>query len=399
MNNDMMKELKRFLLDIDCLSALENTTFNIFDVLKISRTEIRHSNMLAWLLNPNENHGYGHSFLSKLNSYMARADLVSDKDVFKLLTMKYSDVVVLREWQNIDILIESRDEKYVLCIENKVDSQDHSGQLDRYYNIIEEKYSDYTRIYLYLTPDGIAPLQDSNSAWGCMKYEVIIDIISTILEKKPSNTEAEKFIRSYLEMLRRETMNNYEIVKLCQEIYKEHKIALNLIYENRPDRLLNVYEVFKEWCKIKDIEGVIHWDEEKSSKSYVRFRTPFMDKLIMKSEGVSGWNTKNHYYYEISSYCDKNDDIKYAIQLSFNSANLEKENKAQIEKIIEYLQPKKPLKENWQWKTVFKCETATVKSNEILPEEFESENSIFKALDKMLEKVLKKENELLKEKP
>ena len=181
MNDHMMQELKRFLLDIDCLCALENTTFNVFDVLKISRTEIRHSNVLAWLLDPNANHGYSHNFLARLNSYLARDGFVSDKDVFKLLTMKYMDVIVLREWQNIDILIESKDEKYVLCIENKVDSQDHSGQLDKYYDIIEEKYSDYTRIYLYLTPDGIAPLQDSNSAWGCVKYEVIVDIISTTL--------------------------------------------------------------------------------------------------------------------------------------------------------------------------------------------------------------------------
>ena len=34
---------------------------NLFDILKISRTEIRHSNMLAWLLNPSENHDLGDS--------------------------------------------------------------------------------------------------------------------------------------------------------------------------------------------------------------------------------------------------------------------------------------------------------------------------------------------------
>ena len=45
--------LKNFLLDIDCLNELQPWTghFNLFDVLKISRTEIRHSNVLSWLLN------------------------------------------------------------------------------------------------------------------------------------------------------------------------------------------------------------------------------------------------------------------------------------------------------------------------------------------------------------
>lgn len=36
---------------------------NIFHALKIIQQEIRHSNFLAWLLNPKENHGLGNSFL------------------------------------------------------------------------------------------------------------------------------------------------------------------------------------------------------------------------------------------------------------------------------------------------------------------------------------------------
>lgn len=60
--------LQNFLLDIDCLDELLPWTkrFNLFDVLKISRMEIRHSNMLAWLLNPNENHGMGDAFLKAI---------------------------------------------------------------------------------------------------------------------------------------------------------------------------------------------------------------------------------------------------------------------------------------------------------------------------------------------
>lgn len=51
--------LQDFLLDIDCLKELSpwSEKFNMFDVLKISRTEIRHSNMLAWIMDPNENMG------------------------------------------------------------------------------------------------------------------------------------------------------------------------------------------------------------------------------------------------------------------------------------------------------------------------------------------------------
>ena len=65
--------LTEFLLDIDCLDELTRkaSKINIFDVLKISRTEIRHSNMLDWLLDPNENHGFGDAVLRRFIQFAA----------------------------------------------------------------------------------------------------------------------------------------------------------------------------------------------------------------------------------------------------------------------------------------------------------------------------------------
>ena len=103
------------------------------------------------------------------------------------------------------------------------------------------------------------------------------------LEKAIYDSETVSFIRSYLNTLRRETMENNEIIELCQQIYAEHKEALDLIFENRPDRLQNVSEFFKEWCKKQHEKGLIYLDEEKCSKSYIRFRTPFMEEHILKA--------------------------------------------------------------------------------------------------------------------
>ena len=60
--------LRDFLLKADCLNALGELVSepNVFEVLKVSQYEIRHSNTLAWLLNPNENHGLGDSFLKEI---------------------------------------------------------------------------------------------------------------------------------------------------------------------------------------------------------------------------------------------------------------------------------------------------------------------------------------------
>lgn len=63
--------LKNSLLDIECLNPLKEWTnkVNMFEILKISRAEIRHSNMLSWLLDnvpkqPMASHGV--SVLSSL---------------------------------------------------------------------------------------------------------------------------------------------------------------------------------------------------------------------------------------------------------------------------------------------------------------------------------------------
>lgn len=141
------KALEDFLLDIDCLDALRPWTdrFNIFDVLKISSAEIRHSNMLAWLLDPNENHGYGDKILAGLFQKVVNNDSAGKYDVCSLLLMDLDEFEVAREWKNIDILLTSNKEKTVIVIENKIWSGEHDDQLKRYRQIVEKNFSDFTR--------------------------------------------------------------------------------------------------------------------------------------------------------------------------------------------------------------------------------------------------------------
>ena len=103
----MDKELQDFLLDIDCLNELSSWVdrFNIFDVLKISRTEIRHSNTLSWLLDPNENHNLGDAYLRGVVQRLVEKDDSGRYDVFKLLLLDLYDFTVYREYKNIDIFI------------------------------------------------------------------------------------------------------------------------------------------------------------------------------------------------------------------------------------------------------------------------------------------------------
>ncbi|MDW5300141.1 MAG: PD-(D/E)XK nuclease family protein, partial [Sedimentibacter sp.] len=154
--------LKEFLLDIDCLNSLKPwiSRVNIFDVLKVSRTEIRHSNMLSWLLDANENHGLNDNFIKNILQIIVKKNrgyFESKKiNVLELLTLDFSNFVIMREWNNIDILLISKEDKLVICIENKIGSAEHDNQLERYQEKVEATYQKsegYDAIYIFLTPD------------------------------------------------------------------------------------------------------------------------------------------------------------------------------------------------------------------------------------------------------
>lgn len=391
--------LRKFLLDTECLTRLESklSCFNAFDVLNISRTEIRHSNVLAWLMDPHGSHGLTDRVMKKLAKYIAQSAWVRDDDSFKLLTMDFSDITIYREWHNIDILVVSKEKKFVLCIENKIDTNDHDEQLNRYYKIIEDKYpgSDWLKVYLYLSPDGRAPREDANDIWNCIDYEVLIDMIKVIKENTPIDSSVKAFIDNYIEIVRREIMDDEHIVELCQEIYKQHKTALDLIFENRPDQLQNVSELFRQWCK--NNQNRVTLDKNKCSKSYTRFKTPFMNETIPQSEKDSGWGVKNHYFYEIIANIDKNGEIKYYMQLTFNSANLEPKNKEKLEKIDRIFHPNPNLKQGWQWRSVFKTSQETIKDSDDLPDTEDTDNEIYKKLDEMMNQVLDNEKRIRNE--
>ena len=63
----MRGQFTRLVMDCPELTILEAllSRFNIFQVLRAAHHEIRHSNMLAWLLTPDESHGLGDRFFRR----------------------------------------------------------------------------------------------------------------------------------------------------------------------------------------------------------------------------------------------------------------------------------------------------------------------------------------------
>ena len=381
---DGAKALKDFLLDIECLDPLAEWTskFNLFDILKITKTEIRHSNMLSWLLNPNENHGLSDSIIRGFIQYVVTT-FPEEMDVVDTLLMDCHDFTIQREWHNIDILAVSSNEQFVLCIENKIYSGEHDNQLDRYRKIVEDTFPDYEKMYIFLSPEGIEA--SAPDYWCSMSYQDVLSIIENARKKVKLLPDVELLINNYVEAIRRDIVGDERLVQICTEIYAKHKKALDLIFENRPDRASEVADILKAWAVKKTESGEIEVVLDKCSKSYIRFKTKIMSEILPDAEEEnSGWNTKNHYFYEIRN----NEGTGFLLSLTLSSRNLTDEQRSICDEINEHF-PSRQQKANWQWRTPFA--TRQVKLDEVL-----SEDKIYEQLDKKLEELKSFEDKLQK---
>lgn len=362
--NNEGKALKNFLLDIDCLDSLIEWTgrFNMFDILKITRTEIRHSNMLSWLLSPDENHGLHDSVLKGLVQYVVESSSTGNSlDVIDTLLMDCHSFIILREWKSIDILAVSDEEKFVICIENKIDASEEDGQLERYYKRVEEHYPEYQKVFLFLTPNGDESSDEKH--WISIGYQDILDIIESARKKGNINHDSELLISNYVDVIRRKIMGDEKLAQICAEIYAKHKVALDLINDNKPDRAYDLAEVFRRWAMEMDDRGEIEFDKDKSNKSHTRFKTSAMSEILPDAEEArSGWKTKNHYFYEIHNI----NGYEFNIQLAFSSKNIPESIRSTCERINVFY-PSKIQKEDWQWRIPFRTKKIKV-DGEIIDE-------------------------------
>ena len=376
--------LQNFLLDIDCLDKISkwSNKFNMFDVLKISRTEIRHSNMLAWLIDPNESHGFEDSILRGILQNLIKNNEFKEIDAFKLLLMDFKSVTVFREKHNIDLLAVFEKENFVLCIENKIGSGEHDNQLKRYTAIIEKEYPYFKKLFVFLTPDATEPSGDN---WCLLSYTDLLQIISASKNRTKMQPDIELLVDNYIDVIRRDIVGDEELMQLCNEIYIKHRKALDLIYENRMDASYELFLVLKQWCENKFKEGLIGFISEDSVKSDVRFTTPFMDKILPPSSDKNGgWRNGNTYYYGI-----RNRNGKFYITLTICSLELTKQNQGMCNRLIKILDLKDK-KLDWKWKRIFT--TKTFNLNNSTPDEMIDQ--ITNKLDSDLEEVFKFEQKI-----
>jgi|TARA_B110000114_G_C15028630_1_gene371978 hypothetical protein len=302
---EQVKELEGFIFNNKELEKLESIEdkFNIFSSLGIINQEVRHSNFLAWLLNPHETHNLVDYFTTRFLKLAVYNDSNENPDLnlIDIDTLNLSKINVYREWNNIDVLLVDDDQKVVCVIENKVDSKEHSNQLTKYRKVIESNYSDYKKLYIYLTVYGEEP--ETEKAYISISYREVSQLIESLLERKESqmNDEVSMFIRHYNEMVKRYIMEESEVQELCEQLYKKHKKALDLIFKHKPDVYSDIRVALEEILDENE-----NLEKDHCSKSYIRFLPKKLDFFSKEGEGWT--KSKRILLFEIVNY-DKAVDL------------------------------------------------------------------------------------------
>lgn len=280
---DLLQDLERFVLDNPELERLEGLLgeFNPFVALRWTRQELRHSQFLRWILDPGETHGLGDYVLRAfVKRVAARSTGSSGPSVIEADSWSYSDTIVLSEWQRIDVLVRDDRLRFVLAIENKVDTSEHSDQLGRYHTILERDFPSYKKAYVYLTMDGAEPTHDG---YVPVSHLEIAQLLQEVLDRRGDQLgpEVRSFVSHYIELLRRHIVEDSEIQALCEKIYNAHRRALDVLFEHRPDRTLELSQFMLGLVRAQP-----ELDVDRATKSYIQFLARRADRL---PHAGSGW--------------------------------------------------------------------------------------------------------------
>lgn len=234
------------------------TKFNPFKVLQIDQYEIRHSNMIAWLLEAQGNHQLGDYVFKKLmakvllheeNQQIIGTGL--DFEAQDLLKHNFYDLQVIREKvtddrKRIDLFALSEAAKVVVIIENKYYASESEAQLSNYLTDIRKNFSGYKVIPLFLTLNEVTATHEEYLKLG---YKDLLLIIEELLRAKEATLQKEiyDFICHYKELLADQLLENEELAELARRIYENHFKAIATLKENQlKDGLQSVYKEYKE---------------------------------------------------------------------------------------------------------------------------------------------------------
>ena len=211
--------------------------FDALSFLGLSGLEKTHSDILAWLLNPRENHGAGDCFLKH---FLAETGVLTPEEI---RSYDWSGTTVRREWANeveagpgsLDILVLNQQANFVCAIENKTFSGEHDDQLTRYRKALKARYPGFHKKHLFLSPNSTLPASaEDQASWKTRRLWEGPQFRRSYPQKKAGLRRPPPWPRSCTNTpttLRRNIVPDTSVQQAATRIYLKHREAIDLIFK------------------------------------------------------------------------------------------------------------------------------------------------------------------------
>lgn len=307
---------------------------NFFKLSGMVKQETKHSYFLFNLFDPNGAYGWGTDFVK---------DFFENRLLLELPSTFYSQMnAIKREYKfnknekRIDLLLYSNDT--VVLIENKINADESDNQLTNYEEGIENdnKFSQYNKKYIFLTPDGRLPKNEQKNKWITANYGQIIDSIREMQKMHKPQTQDEQelhiFLEHYIKFLRNYVIMSVEFLdeetkRIHENLSKRYPEATAFMGKRHPDdKLLFISkEISKILKDVKDQYGLKLLGKDgiigKNGKR-IQFKTTKMGNLLKKQNSKA-----NPIIYEVSDDVLPNKSMSayaYCRNADFTDDNLTK---------------------------------------------------------------------------
>ena len=281
---DTELDIQRFFQEVASICALgqaqqeernrKGENYNLFSILNIERYELKHSALIANLLDPKGSHGCGDAFLRaffeialKERAYPFEDCTLPDSD-----TEYYTGPIAGDTGGRIDILVKSS--RYGLIIENKIYAGDQDKQLTRYDNYGKETFGADGYHLVYLTLYGCDASKESTATKsaeevGYLRLSYAEDILRwleqcvRLADNKPLVRESlNQYIRT-IKQLTYQDMNQKNIRKII-DLAADHPEVVATLSSKRDaiaQRIIEKY-IFPELRKYAAKKGWLFDDTE-----------------------------------------------------------------------------------------------------------------------------------------
>ena len=310
---DTEMDIQQFFQEVASICALEQAqqeernrkgeNYNLFSILSIERYELKHSALIANLLDPKGSHGCGDAFLRAFFEIALKGTAYPFENSTPLdsRTEHYTGPIAGDTGGRIDILVKSS--HYGLIIENKIYAGDQDKQLTRYDNYGKEVFGADGYLLVYLTLYGYDASKESTATKsaeevGYLRLSYAEDILrwleqcARLAYDKPLVRESlNQYIRT-IKQLTYQDMNQEDIKKIINLAVDHPEVVATL--SSKRDAIAQGIREKYIFAKLKEYADQKGWLYDDSESSYneeepkLRFRKEGWDGSIIISADSEG---------------------------------------------------------------------------------------------------------------